>query len=62
MTEEEARSALDEARLKVRAMRSVVRDVNAALARAEEALAVLNAQPKEAQRDEQDRNIERCVA
>ena len=60
MSEAEAHAAIQEARLKVKAGRSFVRDLAATLARAEQALDYLNAQPKEAQRDH-DRDLERVA-
>jgi hypothetical protein len=62
MTEAEARDAVREARLALRAGRAFVRDLNTKLARGEDALEFLeslsNAQPKEAQRhgEDEDRN------
>lgn len=74
MTEAEARAAVHEARLALRAGRALLRDLHVAIARAEDALDFLsetnNAQPKEAQRyDDQDpgkdspgRGSELCAA
>lgn len=51
----EAADAVKVLRLKLRAARALIRDLAAATARCEDALAKLeNAQPKEAQRDDQD--------
>lgn len=62
MTEAEAREALRELRLRLKASRRLVRELATSIARGEDALEVLfpvNAQPKEAQRDQDERENRR---